>query len=139
MAILISTQISIDSTIRLKTSSSSVSKKSGVFYPDTLEIKYIDLFTFENKDGEMEDGEMDYIISVNGMATKEGLKSKEIIDLSNLLRAYDFKKYPLQLDCTIFEQGSNWAGEVKQFVSDRNSKTTTTKLNAKELLAKFKK
>ena len=139
MAITIETTVSIDTKPqKIKPIRSNLSKK-GDLYPDSLELTYIDISSYIDADGNESDLEMNYIISINGSANLDGVVTNEVVELNKLLRAYDYKKYPLQLTCELFEQGRNYASEVGKFVSDRDKKQTVCLLSAKELLEKLKK
>ncbi len=139
MAIKIETIVGIDSRPLLKINSSSRSKKSGVFYPDSLELKVIHFTEYQNSDGDVVDAEMSYIIEIPGTASAPDIVSDSVRELNSFLRSYDYKKFPLQFQTDLFEQGSFYANEVKQFVSDRFTKRSKSKLNSKELLSKLKK
>lgn len=139
MSIKIETIVSIDERPHMRPTKSSKSKKSGVVYPDSLELKVTEYSEYENADGDLVDVEKYYIIEVVGTATVEGITSDAVRELNSLLRSYDYKKFPLQLQCEPFEQGSFYANEVKQFVTDRDTKKTKAKLKADQLLAKLKK
>jgi len=138
MAINITTKVEISSKPKFRLSPASKSKK-GEIYPDSLEVTYHDFTEYENKDGDIVDGERKYQIGIKGSSVVEGVTSTDVRELNNLLRSHDYSKKPLVLDCEMFKNGMVWANEVKQFVSERDAYSSDAVLGAKELLASLKK
>ena len=139
MSIKVQTYVSIDEKPRLKPSASFKTKK-GDLYPDSLELSLTEIYEYEDKDGNPVDGERGYIITIPGSsATAEGHISDEVKALNLALRAYDFKKYPLQLETDMFSNAREYSSDVKQMITKNNVKSARAVITAKELLSKLKK
>ena len=137
MSITIKTYVSINEKPRLSPEKSFKTKK-GVLYPDHLEIKVIKLSDYVDADGEIHDVEDIFIVNVNGSAKAESMVSPEVRELGTLLRAYDYSKFPLQLECSLFDFGRQYAKDVQKMITDYDVKEATANISAADLLVKLK-
>jgi len=138
MSIEIRTYVSIDDKYMIKPNH-SFTTKSGVPYPDSLSVTYTEVYTYEDKDGVLIDGERGYVIKIPGSDDRgSGKITSEVVELNNFLRSYDFKKYPLQLETEMFTPYREYNRDAGSMISKNQFLETTAKITAKELLEKLK-
>ena len=137
MSITIITTVEITSS-PLREMNSAFTTKKGVFYPDSLNIKYHHVYEYQNNDGDFVDGEKKYLISIYGSSKKDGEISKDVKDLNSFLRSYDFSKKPIVLNCEIFEDGIKYS-KIASGMVESDYKSTKLLISAREFLASLKK
>jgi len=110
MSLTIQTFVSIDSRPLTSIKPAGITKK-GTPFPDSVSLTVHDISEFTDESGNVTDRETKYEFRVLAA------NAAEAAELNRLLRVYDYKKFPLQIETNILRAGGVWDQAGQKFVS----------------------